>query len=587
MHTMKTTTHHVCRHPLLSGVACLLLGSLTWPISAVAVEPAELSLDAQVVARSTVSSGDPARLAAVFAKARRGEPLVVAAIGGSITAGGAATAHRESRYVEQVAAWFRERFPGVDVRAINAGIGATNSFYGAARLQPDVLAHAPDVVIVEFAVNDFDNREFAESYEGLIRQVLVARPHAAVLGLFFMHGKGENAQNWQQILGRHYGLPMVSFRDAMWPEFSAGRIAWSDYYADVVHPNDAGHLTAAAFLRGLLDKQLDAPRATDSTGPADVPPPLISDRYERCRLSRAADLVPTRQSGWTLVDGRTWECGPSGGEFETAITGEVVLMGRKIPKEAEQAVFFSIDGADPQPIPADPHNRPLTSGLASSVHTLKLIVKPYGTSTHSDSLSPVRMYDIGAAGVPMDKESHAGDAIPTEALPLIFNGKDLAGWAVPNEPSYWTVVDGVLVGASDERKKGSMLYTEKSYGDVVVEGEVRFTGEIDSGIMVRRPEIQAQIGVSRSLKRDMTCSFYTGTYPEEARAPRAAELLEPGQWNRIRLEAKGDTFTVWLNGEQVSQYTNAKYKDAGPIGLQVHGGLVMKVEFRDLRALGL
>jgi len=180
----------------------------------------------------------------------------------------------------------------------------------------------------------------------------------------------------------------------------------------------------------------------------------------------------------------------------------------------------------------------------------------------------------------------AADVPPTASLPPIFNGTDLTGWKVPAEP-YWHVVDGVIVGKSDEQKKGSMLYTEKPYGDVIVEGEVRFTGEIDSGIMVRKPELQVQIGVSRSLKKDMTCSFYNGKYPEEARANRAAELLKVGEWNRIRVEAKGDTFTVWLNGEQVSQYKDAKYAEPAPIGLQIHGGVVMKVEFRDLRALAL
>ena len=189
---------------------------------------------------------------------------------------------------------------------------------------------------------------------------------------------------------------------------------------------------------------------------------------------------------------------------------------------------------------------------------------------------------IAALNTPAD----AADVPPTASLPPIFNGHDLTGWKVPND-SYWTVTDGVIVGQSDEAKKGSMLYTDKPYGDVIVEGEVRFTGEIDSGIMVRKPELQLQIGVSRSLKRDMTCSFYTGTYPEEARAARAAEFLKAGGWNRIRLEAKGDTFTVWLNGEQVSQFKDPKYAEPGPIGLQIHGGLVMKVEFRDLRALAL
>jgi hypothetical protein len=176
---------------------------------------------------------------------------------------------------------------------------------------------------------------------------------------------------------------------------------------------------------------------------------------------------------------------------------------------------------------------------------------------------------------------------PTASLPSIFNGQDLTGWQTPNEPAYWSVVDGAIVGQSDDRKQGSMLFTEQPYGDVIVEAEVRFTGEIDSGIMVRKPELQVQIGVSRSLKRDMTCSFYTGTYPEEARAPKAADLLKPGAWNRIRVEAKGDTFTVWLNGEQVSQFNDAKYAAPAPIGLQIHAGLVMKVEFRDIRAKAL
>jgi hypothetical protein len=172
---------------------------------------------------------------------------------------------------------------------------------------------------------------------------------------------------------------------------------------------------------------------------------------------------------------------------------------------------------------------------------------------------------------------------PTADLPAIFNGTDLTGWKVVGGP-YWKVVDNAIVGENDAEKKGSMLYTGQSYGDVIVEGEVRFTGEIDSGIMVRKPELQVQIGVSRSLKKDMTCSFYTGKYPEEARAPQAADLLKPGEWNRIRVEAKGDTFTVWLNGEQVSQYTSDTYREPAPIGLQIHPGLVMKVEFRDLRA---
>jgi len=98
------------------------------------------------------------------------------------------------------------------------------------------------------------------------------------------------------------------------------------------------------------------------------------------------------------------------------------------------------------------------------------------------------------------------------------------------------------------------------------------------------------MGISCSLKRDLTGSFYTGgpeKYPEAGQAKNLEKLFKPGDWNQHQLEARGDTFTVWLNGVQVSKYTNAKYAGAAPIGLQIHPGLAMKVEFRNLRARAL
>lgn len=174
-----------------------------------------------------------------------------------------------------------------------------------------------------------------------------------------------------------------------------------------------------------------------------------------------------------------------------------------------------------------------------------------------------------------------------EELPAVFNGKDLTGWKTPEPASYWKVVDGVLVGESDDQKKSSMLFSEQSYKDVVVEAEVRWEGDIDSGIMLRTPQIQMQIGTSRSLKKDMTCCFYLGKYPEEAQSKGKDEVLKLGDWNKIRFEAKGDHFQVWLNGKKVTDYSDVKYAGEGPIGLQIHAGVKMKVEFRNIRAKAL
>ena len=174
---------------------------------------------------------------------------------------------------------------------------------------------------------------------------------------------------------------------------------------------------------------------------------------------------------------------------------------------------------------------------------------------------------------------------PTGLHP-IFNGTDLTGWDAKEPSPFWRATDGVLIGQSDPAKRGNVLYTRESYLNFDLELEVRWNGEIDSGIMLRKPELQLQFGISRSLKTDMTCSFYTGgkdLYPQSGRAKNLEQHFNQGDWNKVRLKAQGDTFTVWLNGEKVTEYTNPKYSGMGPIGLQIHPGLKMKVEFRNIR----
>src|SRR5687768_10685875 len=112
-----------------------------------------------------------------------------------------------------------------------------------------------------------------------------------------------------------------------------------------------------------------------------------------------------------------------------------------------------------------------------------------------------------------------------ERWTTLFNGKDLSGWVVPAANTQWRVERGVLVGESDDKLTGSMLVTEKKYGDFVFETDVRWEGNPDSGIFIRTPALQVQIGTSISQKRDLTGSFYIPKkgYPEELQAKEAAK----------------------------------------------------------------
>lgn len=171
----------------------------------------------------------------------------------------------------------------------------------------------------------------------------------------------------------------------------------------------------------------------------------------------------------------------------------------------------------------------------------------------------------------------------------LFNGRDLSGWAVPAANPFWRVENGILIGESDDKLTGSMLRTEKKFGDFVLELEARWEGDPDSGVFIREPALQMQIGTSISQKRDLTGSFYFPKegYPEHAQAKEAAKLLKRGDWNTIRLEANGSTFKVSINGKPASQVTDAKYAGPGPIALQIHQKLKMKVEFRNIRVAEL
>jgi hypothetical protein len=164
----------------------------------------------------------------------------------------------------------------------------------------------------------------------------------------------------------------------------------------------------------------------------------------------------------------------------------------------------------------------------------------------------------------------------------IFNGSGLDGWKVQGA-DYWRAADGILTGQSDDKKQNSVLWTEKSYKDFAIELEFRFSGDVDSGIFLRHENEQIQIGTSRSLKRDMTASPYIGSkrgYPQEAAGVK--ELLKEGEWNQMKIVAKGKTYTVTLNGKQVIEYVSDTAKESGPLGLQVHPGVKMKVEFKNV-----
>lgn len=247
-----------------------------------------------------VRDGDTARLERVFAKGLRGEPLVVAVLGGSITSGAkAGTYERQWGYV--LADWFRHTFPRSSVEYVNAGIGATGSAFACFRVEADVCARRPDVVGVEFAVNDPDSESSTEYNEGVVRHLLGAPSCPFVFQLSMVHKSVGNRQARHVPVSAHYDIPHFSFRDAFRPLFASGRLKHVDVAKDELHPDEIGHPYMAALVCRYLNEKLAAFQAAKRP-PRAVRPlpesPLVGRTFDRGRVWRTGDLKILENSGF-------------------------------------------------------------------------------------------------------------------------------------------------------------------------------------------------------------------------------------------------------------------------------------------------
>lgn len=287
---------------------------------------AMMGMTDDMLKRSITDLGDPSRLRRVFEKAERGEPITLGVIGGSITQWVMASAP-QFRYANRVAEWLQARFPRSDIRLINAGRGATGSNYAALRAHRDLFVQQPDLVILEFAVNDGTEVSFGETLEGLLRQTLQQPQQPAVVMLFMMRRNGGNAQERLSSVGTHYHIPMTSYRDALWPEIDAGRMTWEEISPDEVHPNDLGHAHAAACVTHLFERTLE--QEVNAT-PTPFPKPLYSDAFESTQLLEATSLVPVQSRGWWLDShGEPWPCWVSqkpGSSITFEVAGQTILL---------------------------------------------------------------------------------------------------------------------------------------------------------------------------------------------------------------------------------------------------------------------
>ena len=248
----------------------------------------------EMLQKSLVQTGNNARLKTALERAKRGEEITIAFIGGSITQGAGAVPINTKCYAWQTFEGFCcLAGKGVDenIHYIKAGVGGTPSELGMIRYERDVCrdsAVAPDIVVVEFAVNDEGDETKGVCYESLVRRILAAENRPAVILLFSVFANDWNLQERLCVVGAQYYLPMVSTRDCVVEQFykkaNAGRVVTKNqFFYDCFHPTNIGHKIMADGLLHMMQVVDQSPMDEDTLEVSAVPA-VIGDTFERVWL---------------------------------------------------------------------------------------------------------------------------------------------------------------------------------------------------------------------------------------------------------------------------------------------------------------
>lgn len=281
--------------------------------------------DDSVAASVKNAAADNNRLIKVIQKAMNGEEITLGVLGGSITMG--ANVIKEDRYAKSYSGRLREWLENTfntKVNLVNAGIGATTSTFGVHRIEKDLLQHDPDLVILEYAVNETESDTTNKTYEDCVRRIL-AHQNAdgsvpALILLFTVRYStvsetmldritawdsnpvvGEatyyNNQGAQMIIGNNYNLPMISYMDCIVPLINNDKLTWSgssnkaaNLTTDNIHPSYFGHQIISSLLSDYIaNVAKDVTNSTSATI-GSLQDALYGATYTNAKFYNSVDL---------------------------------------------------------------------------------------------------------------------------------------------------------------------------------------------------------------------------------------------------------------------------------------------------------
>jgi len=294
---------------------------------------------AAIVSLSSVIAGELELVPAQECRPRAGLPnfiakantagadVKIAYFGGSITA--------QNGWRPKTLAHFQKNYPTAKFSEINAAIGGTGSDLGVFRLKQDVLNKSPDLMFVEFAVNDggASPEQIYRCMEGIVRQTWKALPNCDICFVYtlteqlsppMLDGKFQRSASAMEKIADTYGIPTIHMAMEVAKLAKAGKLQWRAplpktdeekqklgdtvvFAPDSVHPHpETGH---ELYLQAIARSLPAIVEASKTPGAHALPAPFIATNYEQAKLLPITEV--TLSKGFVFLDPKTDKLGKS------------------------------------------------------------------------------------------------------------------------------------------------------------------------------------------------------------------------------------------------------------------------------------
>lgn len=255
----------------------------------------------------------------------RQSPLRIAFLGGSLTNG--ESVKKKDSFVSLVEQQISS-VVGREVIVLRYGQSGTMSSNALYKL-PELIAEKPDLVFVDYAMNDPGDLYLWESTEGIAYQLL--EQEIGVVFLLFCNENGRCTRGATEKVGRYYQVPVYDIGQYIYGKVQSGKLSWQEYAQDYVHPTADGHKMIAGYLLNLFSDTIDG--EPGEYGGLSEPPdePCFEGAFRKTEIKAMNEELQEARPGDVVFDG----------EIETRMI-LVETWQDSIPNAA--SLVFALDG---------------------------------------------------------------------------------------------------------------------------------------------------------------------------------------------------------------------------------------------------